>query len=88
MPFLYSVFSGSGHFRYWMVVSIVAIGVLIGLEIPLLARILRRAGSLRTILANVLTLDYLGGADSRAPISRTCCCPPWEPCTLPSPSVW
>ena len=60
VPFLYAVYSGSGRFRYWMVVLIVAIGTLIGLEIPLLARILRGAGSLRSILANVLTLDYLG----------------------------
>jgi spermidine synthase len=60
VPFLYSVYAESGRFRYWMVVLIVAIGILIGLEIPLLARILRGAGSLRSILANVLALDYLG----------------------------
>ncbi len=60
IPFLYSVYALSGQFRYWMVVLIVAIGILIGLEIPLLVRILRGAGSLRSILANILTFDYLG----------------------------
>ncbi len=34
---------------------------MVGLEIPLLTRILRRYGSLKDILSNVLTLDYIGG---------------------------
>ncbi len=37
------------------------IGVLVGLEIPLLTRILRGSGNLKEVLSNVLSLDYLGG---------------------------
>ncbi len=36
------------------------IGSLVGLEIPLLVRIVRTQGSLRVALGNVLALDYLG----------------------------
>ncbi len=36
------------------------IGSLVGLEIPLLVRIVRAQGSLRAALGNVLALDYLG----------------------------
>ena len=57
---LYLAYVFTPHFRYWMLVLTMAIGVLIGLEVPLLTRILRGYGSLRTILANVLSLDYLG----------------------------
>ncbi len=43
-----------------MLNTIAVLGVLIGLEIPLLARLARRYGSLRQTLANVLAFDYLG----------------------------
>lgn len=43
-----------------MVATLSALGILIGLEIPLLTRISRRYGSLRDTLANVLSFDYLG----------------------------
>jgi spermidine synthase len=36
------------------------IGILVGLEIPLLMRILKERFELRELVANVLTLDYLG----------------------------
>jgi spermidine synthase len=36
------------------------VGTLVGLEIPLVVRILRASGSLRAALGNVLALDYLG----------------------------
>ena len=42
------------------VATLVVLGTLIGLEIPLLTRIARRYGSLRDTLANVLAFDYLG----------------------------
>ena len=57
---LYLAYTFPGQYRYWMLVLVVAIGTLIGLEVPLLTRILRRHGSLRAILSNVLSLDYLG----------------------------
>jgi spermidine synthase len=37
-----------------------AIGTLTGLELPLLTRLLKRYGSLRTVLAQALAFDYLG----------------------------
>ncbi len=43
-----------------MIATLVVLGTLIGLEIPLLTRIARRYGSLRDTLANVLAFDYLG----------------------------
>ena len=60
IPALYAVYSYSGQYRYWMILSILIIGGLIGVELPLLARILREYGSLRRVLADVLSLDYLG----------------------------
>ncbi|MBU0637769.1 MAG: polyamine aminopropyltransferase, partial [Planctomycetes bacterium] len=39
---------------------VAAIGILVGLEIPLMIRILRELESLRVTLANVLSADYLG----------------------------
>lgn len=39
---------------------VVATGLLVGLEIPLVTRILRSASSLRITLANVLSADYAG----------------------------
>jgi len=43
-----------------MIAVIVALGTMIGLEIPLLTRIAKRYGSLRDTLANVLAFDYIG----------------------------
>ena len=43
-----------------MVVTIVMLGTLIGLEIPLLTRIAKKYGNLRNTLSNVLAFDYLG----------------------------
>ncbi len=60
VPLLYLAYTWSDHYRYWMLVLIVVIGLLIGLEVPLLTRILRGYGPLRTTLSNVLSLDYLG----------------------------
>ena len=54
----YTVFERS--YSVIMIATIVALGALIGLEIPLLTRIAKRYGSLRDTLANVLAFDYLG----------------------------
>ncbi len=43
-----------------MIATIVALGALIGLEIPVLTRLARHYGSLRHTLSNVLAFDYLG----------------------------
>ena len=60
VPILYAAYAYTDHYRYCMLLLIVGIGGLIGLEVPLLTRILRGYGSLRTILADVLSFDYLG----------------------------
>jgi len=57
---LYTAYLHSHHYQYWMLSLIISIGSLIGLELPILTRILEEYGSLRTILANVLSMDYLG----------------------------
>jgi len=57
---LYAAFAYTGQYRYCMLVLTVVIGGLIGLELPLLTRILRAHGNLRSVLADVLSLDYLG----------------------------
>ena len=55
------LFSFSTSFYLLHIFFLVVIGTLVGLEIPLLTRILRRYGSLKEILSNVLSLDYMGG---------------------------
>lgn len=60
VPILYSAYLYTDDFRYWMLLLIIAIGALVGLELPLLTRMLQQHGGLRTVLANVLAIDYLG----------------------------
>ncbi len=48
-------------FRFALYAFVLAIGILVGLEIPLVMRILRRqGGGLKTLVSQVLTFDYLG----------------------------
>jgi len=60
VPVLYFAYLYSGHFRYVMILLIIAVGALVGLELPLLTRMLQHYGGLRTVLSNVLSVDYLG----------------------------
>jgi len=55
------MFSFSASFYILHVFFLVVIGTLVGLEIPLLTRILKSYGALKDIISNVLTLDYIGG---------------------------
>jgi spermidine synthase len=55
------MFSFSVSFYLLHIFLLTVIGTLVGLEIPLMARILRKHGSFRDIISNVLTLDYMGG---------------------------
>ena len=57
---LYALYAYTDQFRYGMLLLIMLIGSLIGLEVPLLTRILRQHGSLRTALSSVLSMDYFG----------------------------
>lgn len=60
-PFLYWVFSQPGapfhFFLYWCVLLV---GTLVGLEIPLVMRLLSSQTSLKDLVSQVLTFDYLG----------------------------
>ncbi|VTU40308.1 polyamine aminopropyltransferase [Variovorax sp. PBL-E5] len=49
-----------GAFRLLLYGLVLAVGVLVGLEIPLVMRILRRNVQLKDLVSQVLTFDYLG----------------------------
>jgi spermidine synthase len=57
---LFVAFAVVGSYVPLLVALCLVIGTLVGLEIPLLVRILRGVASLRAALGNVLALDYLG----------------------------
>jgi spermidine synthase len=53
----------SGSFRFALYALVLAVGVLVGLEIPLVMRLLKRQGQgqgLSHLVSQVLTFDYLG----------------------------
>lgn len=58
---IYYYFSFSTVFYFLHIFFLILIGTLAGLEIPLITRILKEYGELKDIIANVLTLDYVGG---------------------------
>jgi spermidine synthase len=53
-------FAYTSGFRLVLYALVTAIGILVGLEIPLLMRILRDRFAFKDVIANVLTFDYLG----------------------------
>ncbi|MFB3826118.1 MAG: polyamine aminopropyltransferase [Bryobacteraceae bacterium] len=57
---LFLAFAYTDGFRLLLYVMVVAVGVLVGLEIPLIMRILRERVEFRELVAHVLTFDYLG----------------------------
>jgi len=57
---LYAVYSLSPYFYLVAFILISLLGTLIGLEIPLLTRIVRQYESLKDAMAKVLSFDYLG----------------------------
>ena len=57
---LFLAFAYTSAFRLTLYTIVVVVGVLVGLEIPLLMRILRDRYSFKDVVANVLTFDYLG----------------------------
>lgn len=58
---LSALFSFSASFYLLHILFLVVIGAMVGLEIPLLTRLLKRYGSLKDVLSNVLSVDYIGG---------------------------
>ena len=57
---LFLAFAYTQAFRFLLYALVIAIGTLVGLEIPLLMRILRERFQFKELVANVLTFDYLG----------------------------
>lgn len=57
---LFLTFTWTDVFRPVLYGMVTAIGILVGLEIPLLMRILRDRFSFKDVVANVLTFDYAG----------------------------
>ncbi|MFV2055163.1 MAG: polyamine aminopropyltransferase [Thiohalomonadales bacterium] len=60
IPVLYFAFSYTDSYGLFMFTLIILIGTLIGLEIPLLTRIMERFYALKVNISNVLSIDYLG----------------------------
>ncbi len=52
--------SAPAPFRIALYALVLLVGILVGLEIPLVMRILKRQYSLRELVSQVLTFDYLG----------------------------
>lgn len=67
---LFVAFAYTEAFRFLLYTVVLIVGVLVGLEIPLLMRILKDRFQLRDLVAHVLTFDYLGalGASLLFPI--------------------
>ena len=67
---LFLAFAYTEAFRLALYTLVALVGVLVGLEVPLLMRILRDRYDFKDVVANVLTFDYLGalGASLLFPI--------------------
>jgi len=67
---LFLAFAYTQGFQLLMYALVVVIGILVGLEIPLLMRLVRSRYHFRDVVAHVLTFDYLGalGASLLFPI--------------------
>jgi spermidine synthase len=67
---LFLAFAHTQGFRLVLYVVVVIVGILVGLEIPVLMRILKDRVQFRDLVAHVLTFDYLGalGASLLFPI--------------------
>jgi Predicted spermidine synthase with an N-terminal membrane domain len=58
---LFAAYTYLGKFYYGVLFgALVLIGGLVGLELPLLTRLLGRYGALRTVIAQALSFDYVG----------------------------
>lgn len=57
---LYLMFAWAAHFRIVLYGEVMLTGVLVGLEIPLLLRILKDQYEFRDLVARVLSFDYVG----------------------------
>ena len=60
IPVLYLIFAYSEAFYFYKIIFTGMIAILIGLEIPLLVRLMKKHYTLKTNISNILSLDYLG----------------------------
>lgn len=60
IPILYCAYAYTSSYSFIMFLLILSIGVLIGLEIPLLTRIMEKYYTLKVNISNILSLDYFG----------------------------
>lgn len=60
VPLLFVVFERAALFRAALYGSVLLIGALVGMEIPLLLRVLGERESFRSVVARVLAFDHLG----------------------------
>jgi spermidine synthase len=60
VPVLFLSFAQVEHFQLLLLCFVFAIGTLVGLEIPLLMRLLEGQLALKDIVSRVLTFDYIG----------------------------
>ncbi len=59
-PFLFATFSSGASFRVALYGIVLLVGTLVGLEIPLLLRIMKGQLAFKDLVSRVLTFDYLG----------------------------
>lgn len=59
-PFLFATFASGAAFRVTLYGLVLVIGTLVGLEIPLLLRIMKDQLQFKDLVSRVLTFDYLG----------------------------
>ena len=59
-PFLFATFAAGASFRVALYGMVLVIGTLVGLEIPLLMRIMKEQLQFKDLVSRVLTFDYLG----------------------------
>src|SRR5690349_18759311 len=59
-PILWLAFGRTGHFHAVLYGLVLAVGTLVGLELPLLMRILKEELDFKDLVSKVLSFDYLG----------------------------
>ena len=59
-PVLFLAFGSVVHFQVVLLAFVAAIGVLVGLELPLLMRLLEGQVAFKDLVSRVLTFDYIG----------------------------
>jgi spermidine synthase len=59
-PLLYLTFAQSSHVRLVLYLLVASTGILVGAELPLLMRVLKRRVAFKDVVPRVLSLDYAG----------------------------